>query len=179
MPESHPDQSSSVSRNSRCMRSMTVARASSAAGLSALPYLTPRIAQFGSRCDFGVLCWTITATKSLQPGAVFLTASEIADSSSAGVIETRWSLLNHFFFGGGARACMFTPDASNFRAFSVAQKANTLIFFAAIIIALPSLSSLVASCKITKNSATKKLRIKIQANIVPSLRRAVGAIGSG
>ncbi len=59
----------------------------------------------------------------------------------------------------------------NLRAFSMAQKANALIFFAASEIALPSLSSLVASCKISESSATKRPRIKIQANIVPSLRR--------
>jgi hypothetical protein len=59
----------------------------------------------------------------------------------------------------------------NLRAFSMAQTANAWVFFAASEIALPSLSSLVASCKISESSATKKPRIKIQANIVPSLRR--------
>src|ERR1035437_10322245 len=53
----------------------------------------------------------------------------------------------------------------------MAQKVNALIFFAAIEIPLPSLSSLVASCKISESSAPQELRIKIQANIEPSLRR--------
>ena len=53
----------------------------------------------------------------------------------------------------------------------MAQKVNALIFFAAIEIALPSLSSLVASCKISESSAPQELRIKIQANIVPPVRR--------
>src|ERR1019366_8118026 len=90
------------------MRSTTVVRASSATCLSALPNFTPRIAQFGSRRDFGVLCWTITPTKSSQPGAAFLTASEIANSSSGVVIKTRRSLRHHLFFGGRAGACLFT-----------------------------------------------------------------------
>jgi hypothetical protein len=48
---------------------------------------------------------------------------------------------------------------------------NALKFFAAIEIALPSLSSLVASCKISESNTTQGIRIKIQTNIVPSLRR--------
>src|SRR5450755_990749 len=97
----------SLSRNSRCMRSTTLARASFAIGLSALPNFTPLIAQLGSRRDFGVLCRTITPTKSSQPGAAFLTASKIANSSSGVASETRRS-LRHRFFRGTAGACLIS-----------------------------------------------------------------------
>jgi hypothetical protein len=170
------------------MRSTTLARASFAIGLSALPNFTPLIAQLGSRCDFGVLCRTITPTKSSQPGAAFLTASKIANSSSGVATETRRSLRHHFF-GGRAGACLISLGPLGFedeeialtavaafaggfdKLFCMAQKMNALKFFAAIKIALPSLSSLVASCKISASIATQELRIKIQTNIVPSLRR--------
>jgi hypothetical protein len=179
---------SSLSRNSRCMRSTTPARAWFAIGLSALPNFTPLIAQLGSRRDFGVLCRTITPTKSSQPGAAFLTASKIANSSSGVASETRRSLRHHFF-GGRAGACLISLGPLGFedeeiaftavatfaggfdKLFCMAQKMNALKFFAAIKIALPSLSSLVASCKISASIATQALRIKIQTNIVPSLRR--------
>jgi hypothetical protein len=51
------------------------------------------------------------------------------------------------------------------------QKMIALKFFAAIEIALPSLSSLVASCKISETSPTQALKIKIQTNILPSLHQ--------
>src|SRR5450432_2584140 len=182
---------SSLSRNSRCMRSTTLARASFAIGLSALPNFTPLIAQLGSRCDFGVLCRTITPTKSSQPGAAFLTASKIANSSSGVASETRRS-LRHRLFGGTAGACLIslgplgplgfedeeialTAVATFARGFDklfcMTKKMNALRFFAAIKITLPSLSSLVASCKISASIARQELSIKIHTNIVPSPRR--------
>src|SRR5450432_4114542 len=181
---------SSLSRNSRCMRSTTLARASFAIGLSALPNFTPLIAQLGSRCDFGVLCRTITPTKSSQPGAAFLTASKIANSSSGVASETRRS-LRHRFFRGTAGAWIslgplgplgfedeetaLTAVATFARGFDklfcMTQKMNALRFFAAIKITLPSLSSLVASCKISASIARQELSIKIHTTIAPSPRR--------
>src|SRR5450432_1986711 len=185
---------SSLSRNSRCMRSTTPARASFAIGLSALPNFTPLIAQLGSRCDFGFLCRTITPAKSSQPGAAFLTASKIANSSSGVASETRRS-LRHRFFGGTAGGCLIslgplgplgplgfedeetalTAVATFARGFDklfcMTKKMNALRFFAAIKITLPSLSSLVASCKISASIARQELSIKIHTTIAPSPRR--------
>ena len=164
-------------------------KASLAPFLSALPNFTPLIAQLGSRCDFGVSCWTITPPKSSQPGDDFLTASEIVNSSSGIVIETRRSFRHHILFDGGADVgfIFFGPLGSEDEEiappavaiftrgfdtlFCKAQKMNALRFFAAIEITLPSLSSLVASCKISESNTTQGIRIKIQTNIVPSLRR--------
>jgi hypothetical protein len=174
----------SLSRNTRCMRSTTVARASLAIFLSALPNFTPKIAQLGSRCVFGVSCRTITPTKSSQPGAAFLMSSEIANSSSEIVIGTRRSLCHQFFFGGSAPACWLSPVSPGFEVeeialtavttftggfdmlFWMAKKINAFKYLAAMETALPRLSSFVASCKISKSRATQRLRIKIQANIL-------------
>lgn len=58
--------------------------------------------------------------------------------------------------------------------FFMTQTMTALNFFMAIKTALPSLSSLVASCKISERTATQRPRIKIQTNIVPSLRFRLG-----
>ena len=158
--------------------------------------------------------------KSSQPGAVFLTASAIANSISGEVIETRSSIrrpCHHLFLGGvfsgleysgqlflgfvfsdlvfsnlafsnlaasstgasgGASlvcamlACDKVKPASasrSFRAFVTAHLVRAPSFLAAIETALPLQSSLVTSCKISKNNATQHSDITIQANIVPSL----------
>src|SRR3954470_22963334 len=75
-------------------------RFSSTTRLSAFPNFTPRTPQFGSRDCFGFLWWTITPTKLLHPGAFFLTASAIVNSSSAGVICARRSLRHHVCLEG-------------------------------------------------------------------------------
>ena len=51
----------------------------------------------------------------------------------------------------------------------MAHLARAPSFLAAIETALPLQSSLVTSCRISKNNATQHSDIKIQANIVPSL----------
>jgi hypothetical protein len=51
----------------------------------------------------------------------------------------------------------------------MAHLASAPSFLAAIETALPLQSFLVTSCKINKNNATQDRKIKIQANIVPSL----------
>jgi ABC-type uncharacterized transport system substrate-binding protein len=57
-----------------------------------------------------VIRWTITPTKSSQPGAAF-TASVITNSSSSVVFETRPSLLHHLFGGAAAGGLMaYGPD---------------------------------------------------------------------
>jgi hypothetical protein len=89
----------SVSLISCCKRATTVARCSFAIFLSALPNLTPRTSQFGSRRDSGILGWTTTPMKFSQPGTAF-TASAIASSISAAVFEVQWSLGHHVFLGG-------------------------------------------------------------------------------
>jgi hypothetical protein len=112
-------------------------------------------------------------------------ASEIANSSSEIVIGTRRSLRHQFFFGGRAGACLISLGPLGFEGeetvltavatggfetpFCMAQKMSALKSFAAMEIALPRLSSLVASCKISKSSVIRELRIKIQTKIV-SLR---------
>jgi hypothetical protein len=56
---------------------------------SALPNLTPRMAQFASKRDFGVCFCTTTPTKVSQPGADFLTAFVITNCNSLRVIGFR------------------------------------------------------------------------------------------
>jgi hypothetical protein len=168
------------------MRLTTVDSASSTIFLSALPKRTPRMSQSGSRRDFEVLGSTMTERKPSQEGEAFLTASAIASSSSAGVIELRWSVChqlglrrarNRFAGGLDAPPCEAARRrvSLNVLAFSMAQEIAQDIaaptWPAARRIAPPLASSCVTSCKISETSAIHDPKIKIQANIKPTLRR--------
>src|SRR5437588_8189784 len=102
--------------------------------------------------------------------------------------DSRRSLLHQCFFGGGTGACLISPPTLRLAAkqtalipvinfagdfetfFFLAQTMSALKYFAAIKIALPLLSSLVASCKISESNASQGTRIKIQTTIARSLR---------